>query len=83
MPSDYDKKKSTDGDMATTTATMQDTILKKMDEGFASLEKRIKALEEKAICDGHVMNQQTSSHSPHLVLQRLSRPRSLQTQSPP
>jgi hypothetical protein len=55
MASDDEKKKSTDGEMATAMATMQDAILKKMEEGFAALEVRIKALEEKAIGDGLVI----------------------------
>jgi hypothetical protein len=54
MASD-DEKKATDGDMATTMATMQDAILKKMEEGFAALEVRILALEEKVIGDGLVI----------------------------
>jgi hypothetical protein len=53
MASD-DEKKATDGDMAIAMATMQDAILKKM-EGYAALEVRIKALEEKAIGDGLVI----------------------------
>jgi hypothetical protein len=52
MASNDEKQKATDGDMATAMATMQDAILKKMDEDFAALEKRIEALEEKAIGDG-------------------------------
>jgi hypothetical protein len=35
--------------MAAAIAAMQDTILKKMEEGFTTLLIRIKALEEKAI----------------------------------
>ena len=52
MDSDYDMKKSTDGDMATALGSMQEAILKKMEEGFAALDIRIKALEEKANDNG-------------------------------
>jgi hypothetical protein len=38
--------------MATAMATMQDAILKTMEEHFAALDIHIKALEEKAIGDG-------------------------------
>jgi hypothetical protein len=55
MASDDEKKKATNGEMATTMATMQDAILKKMEEGFAALKVHIKALEEKAIGDGLVI----------------------------
>jgi hypothetical protein len=57
-----------------------DTILVK---SFAALVVRIMAMEEKAIGDGLLINQQTSRCSPHLVLQRLSPTWSLQTPSPP
>ncbi|KAM0884395.1 hypothetical protein ACQ4PT_030998 [Festuca glaucescens] len=46
-----DDKKTTDGDVATTLATMQESLLKRMEEGFAAIDIRIKALEEKAIGD--------------------------------
>ena len=55
MASESDKKQATDGDMATAIAAMQEAILKKIEEGFAALDIRIKALEEKAIGDGLVM----------------------------
>jgi hypothetical protein len=51
MPSDDDKK-TTDGDTATAFATMQEALLKRMDDGFAAIDIRIKALEEKTIGDG-------------------------------
>jgi hypothetical protein len=51
MPSNDDKK-TTDGDTATTFATMQEALLKRMDDGFAAIDIHIKALEEKAIGDG-------------------------------
>jgi hypothetical protein len=41
--------------MATAMATMHDAILKKMDEGFATLVMQIKALEEMAISDSLMM----------------------------
>jgi hypothetical protein len=48
MPSDDDNKIA-DGDTATAFATMQEALLKRMDDGFAAIDIRIKALEEKAI----------------------------------
>jgi hypothetical protein len=51
MAPDGDKK-TTDGDVATALATMQESLLKRMEEGFAAIDIHIKALEEKAIGDG-------------------------------
>ena len=57
MASDADKK-AADASMTVDFAAMQETLLKKMEKmeaGFAALDIRIKALEEKAIGDGLVL----------------------------